>query len=149
MTDINSVNITGRLTADPDVKKTQSGLSVARFTVATSRRKDKTDFISCVAWRQVADFLGQYAHKGDLVGIKGWINTDTYERDGRKVYITEVTADELHILASKGQNARNEAMPKPTQNRSQTAQNQPKNDNFKMPEDYSSGIDISSDDLPF
>ena len=68
---INRVILVGRLTRDPMLRKTQSGLSVATFTVACDRRfsggngQDRqTDFISCVAWRQSADFLGQYAHKG-------------------------------------------------------------------------------------
>ena len=74
---INRVILVGRLTRDPMLRKTQSGLSVATFTVACDRRfsggngQDRqTDFISCVAWRQSADFLGQYAHKGALVGFR-------------------------------------------------------------------------------
>ena len=73
---INRVILVGRLTRDQMLRKTQSGLSVATFTVACDRRfsggngQDRqTDFISCVAWRQSADFLGQYAHKGALVGV--------------------------------------------------------------------------------
>ena len=77
---INNVVLVGRLTKDVEVKKTQSGLSVASFTVACDRRlsqeqrnnnEQSADFISCVAWRGSADFLGQYSHKGDTVGIEG------------------------------------------------------------------------------
>ena len=95
---INRVILVGRLTRDPMLRKTQSGLSVATFTVACDRRfsggngQDRqTDFISCVAWRQSADFLGQYAHKGALVGVDGRIQTRNYDNaSGQKVYVTEV-----------------------------------------------------------
>ena len=73
---INRVILVGRLTRDPMLRKTQSGLSVATFTVACDRRfsggngQDRqTDFISCVAWRQSAEFLGQYAHKGTMITL--------------------------------------------------------------------------------
>lgn len=90
---INRVVLVGRLTRDVEVRKTASGLSVATFTVACDRRmargqdgnnQQSADFISCVAWRQAADFLGSYAHKGALVGVEGRIQTRNYDRDGQK-----------------------------------------------------------------
>ena len=106
---INRVILVGRLTRDPMLRKTQSGLSVATFTVACDRRfsggngQDRqTDFISCVAWRQSADFLGQYAHKGALVGVDGRIQTRNYDNaSGQKVYVTEVVCDSVQLLESK------------------------------------------------
>ena len=112
---INSVVLVGRLTRDAEVRKTQSGLSVATFTVACDRRfssqngnqngqqqQPSADFISCVAWRQQADFLGSYAHKGSLVGIQGSIQTRNYTaQDGRKVYVTEVVCERVQLLESK------------------------------------------------
>jgi single-strand DNA-binding protein len=97
---INRAVIIGRLTSDVEVRKTQSGLSVSTFTVAVpdSRNKDITNFINCVAWRQSADFLGQYSHKGDLVAVDGKITTRSYERDGHKVYVTELVADEVQFI---------------------------------------------------
>ena len=80
---INSVVLVGRLTKDIELRKTQSGLSVASFTVACDRRlsqeqrnnnEQSADFINCVAWRGSADFLGKYAHKGDTVGVEGKIH---------------------------------------------------------------------------
>lgn len=142
MTDINRVVLTGRLTANVEVRKTQSGVSVASFVVASNGRQDETAFINCVAWRQGADFLGQYSHKGDLIGIDGRISTRSYERDGQKVYITEVVADSVNIL-SKKQNSDGQGNTQPTANRSQTAQKQP-SDDFGIP---AYGIDNS--DLPF
>ena len=91
---INNVVLVGRLTKDIELRKTQSGLSVASFTVACDRRlsqeqknnnEQSADFISCVAWRGSADFLGNYAHKGDTVGVEGRIQTRSYDRDGLKL----------------------------------------------------------------
>lgn len=106
---INRTVLVGRLTKDPEVRKTQSGISCAMFTVACDRNRKKdensneptADFISCVAWRQPADFLGQYAHKGSLVGVDGRIQTRTYEKDGQRIYMTEVVADQVRLLESK------------------------------------------------
>lgn len=156
---MNSVTISGRLTADVEVRKTQSGLSVASFTVAVQRDKDTTDFINCVAWRQSADFLGQYSHKGDMVGVMGRITTRNYERDGQKVYVTEVIADRVEILAHKAQNqpqasgnTYGQGNTYPQQNASQNAQNRPTqqsmDNGFGIPTDYN-GFSIDSDDLPF
>ncbi len=106
---INRVVLVGRLTRDVEVRKTQSGLSVAQFTVACDRRgsrdangQSQADFIGCVAWRQTADFLAQYAKKGNLVGVEGRIQTRNYDdRDGKRVYVTEVLADSVQLLESR------------------------------------------------
>lgn len=152
MTDINRVVLTGRLTANVEVRKTQSGVSVASFVVASNGRQDETAFVNCVAWRQGADFLGQYSHKGDLIGVDGRISTRSYERDGQKVYITEVIADTVQILAKKGQNqpqasgnTYGQGNTYPTQNAPKTAQNRPQqNDDFGIP-----AYGIDNGDLPF
>ncbi len=110
---INRTVLVGRLTKDPEVRKTQSGISCAMFTVACDRNRKKdensneptADFISCVAWRQPADFLGQYAHKGSLVGVDGRIQSRSYDKDGQRVYVTEVVADQVRLLESKGSTA--------------------------------------------
>lgn len=107
---INRVVLVGRLTRDPELSKTQSGLSVCSFTVACDRKQGReqsdqqqtADFISCVAWRQSADFISQYGYKGALVGIDGKIQTRNYEdRDGKRVYVTEVVADTVRLLDSR------------------------------------------------
>lgn len=146
---MNNVSISGRLTSDVEVRKTQSGLSVAAFTVAVQKDKDHADFINCVAWRASADFLGQYTHKGDMVGVMGRLSTRDYERDGHKVYVTEVTADRVEILAKKAQNTQNEYSTVPQQNRSQMPQKQPSQ--LSTDNGFSSnfGIDINNEDLPF
>lgn len=154
---INRVVLVGRLTRDVEVRKTASGLSVATFTVACDRRmargqdgnnQQSADFISCVAWRQAADFLGSYARKGALVGVEGRIQTRNYDRDGQKVYVTEIVCDTVNLLESKSQSqsrAQNSSYQQPY--------SQPKpstNDDF-VSDDFGAGIgmDISSDDLPF
>lgn len=117
---VNSVVLVGRLTKDVEVRKTQTGLSVASFTVACDRRVSKdaqqqqaADFINCVAWRQSADFLGQYARKGAMVSVEGRIQTRSYDKpDGTKAFATEVVCDNVHLLESKAQSqARAAAQP--------------------------------------
>ena len=69
---VNSVILIGRLTKDPEIKKTSSGKSVASFTLAVNQRfnRDKTDFINCVAWEKTADYLGNYVKKGNLIAVE-------------------------------------------------------------------------------
>lgn len=157
---MNRVVINGRLTRDVEIRKTQSGLSVASFTIAQNdeREKDKTYFINCVVWRQGAEFLGQYARKGDLIGVDGKLTTRTYARDGQNITVTEVVADKVEIEAKKAQSQQNEYSSAPQQSYAQTAQNQPSQPQYapqynqpspevQMAAQY--GLDISSDDLPF
>ena len=158
---INRVVLVGRLTRDVEVRKTTNGLSVASFTIACDRRQRRdaqnqqsADFISCVAWRQTADFLGQYARKGALVGVEGRIQTRNYDgQDGRKVYVTEVLCDTVQLLESKSQsqnrdynNSQVSYYPINDTNYFDTASNDPfGNSDF----DTGPSMDISSDDLPF
>ena len=135
-----------------EVKKTQSGLSVASFTIACDRRlsqeqknnnEQSADFISCVAWRGSADFLGSYAHKGDTVGVEGRIQTRTYDRDGQKVYVTEIVANSVSILHSTQPKQSANTQSQPAKQTSNATQNEPV-------EDYFSGYEgINSDELPF
>lgn len=151
---INNVVLVGRLTKDVEIRKTQSGLSVASFTIACDRRlsqeqknngEQSADFISCVAWRGSADFLGRYAHKGDTVGVEGRIQTRNYDRDGQKVYVTEIIANNVSILHSN-QPKQAQAQTQPQQQTQNTAATQA-NDPI---EDYLNGYsDINSDELPF
>ena len=110
---MNKWNGIGRLTRDPELRSTQSGKSVVSFTLAVDRRKSRdadpnmptADFISCVAWRQNADFLGRYGHKGDVIGVDGRIQTRTYEKDGTTVYVTEVVAESVKLPVGKKETA--------------------------------------------
>lgn len=152
---INRVILVGRLTKDIELKKTQSGLSVASFTVACNRRvsgpsqEKQADFINCVAWRQTAEFLAQYARKGALVGVEGRIQTRNYDgTDGKKVYVTEVVCDSCQLLESKTV-SENRSSSFDSQSQSGFGQSGYEADNGF--EDFNAGpsLDISSDDLPF
>lgn len=105
---LNKVILMGRLTKDPEMKSTQSGVSVCTFTLAVDRRfikqgeEKQTDFIYTVAWRERADFANKYFRKGQLVAIVGSLQTRTWDdQNGVKHYATEVVADELHFAESK------------------------------------------------
>lgn len=103
----NSVILSGRLTADPELKTTPSGISVTSFNVAVNGPKNKdgeqrTDFITVVAWRSTAEFIAKYFRKGNLIGIEGSIQTRNYEdKNGNKRTAFEVVADRVHFLESK------------------------------------------------
>ena len=112
---MNKAIITGRLTKDPEVKKTQSGLSVCSFVLAVDRRfKDsngnkQTDFIACTAWRQAADIVGQYCSKGSKIGVIGSLQTRRYEDNtGHTVNVTEVVAEEIEFIDTKKQEKKEE-----------------------------------------
>lgn len=103
---LNKVILGGRLTADPELKQTPQGVSVATFTLAINRKgKDaQADFINCVAWRGTADFLAKYFKKGNSVCITGQIQVRSYtDKDNNKRYTTEVIADEVYFVDSKGE----------------------------------------------
>lgn len=102
---MNKAILVGRLTRDPELKATASGVSVCSFTVAVNRRFKNADgghdadFINCVAWRQQAEFLAKYFSKGRMVGVVGSIQTRNFDnKDGQKVYVTEVAVDEVHFV---------------------------------------------------
>ncbi len=107
---LNKVILMGRLTADPDVRSTPSGVSVTTFSLAVDRgyakqgEEKQTDFISIVCWRSTADFVGKYFSKGQLVAVEGAIRTRNYtDQSGTKRYITEVVANEVFFAEGKKQ----------------------------------------------
>ena len=112
---MNKVILTGRLTADPELRQTQSGISSCRFNVAVNRRvKDKTtgryeaDFVSCTAWRQTAEFVSRYFGKGDMIAVEGSLRTGSYtDRRYSDVthYTTEVFVDNAEFCGGKREGA--------------------------------------------
>lgn len=100
---INKVIMVGRLTADPELKMTQNGTQVATFSLALSKGKDQpSDFFDFVAWRNTAEFLSRYFHKGDGVGVVGRLTVDAYtDKDGNKRKSYKVTADEVFFVEGK------------------------------------------------
>lgn len=106
---MNKAILVGRLTADPELKSTPSGLNVCSFTVAVDRRfvkegeERKADFINCVAWRQTAEFISKYFTKGRMLGLIGSIQTSTWtDNENNKRYATEVLVEEAYFTESKG-----------------------------------------------
>ena len=134
---INSCVLVGRLTRDVQERRTQNGTPVVSFTLAVDRRKkeDGADFIPCIAWDKAAETIARYVHKGDLFGVTGYIQTRSYEKDGRKNYVTEVVTTGFQFLERKREAA------------SDGPSVQNKSDYDKAWENVSDTID--SPDLPF
>ena len=107
---INRVILVGRLTRDPELRKTQSGASVVSYTIAVNRRvqtpgQPDADFINCVAWNKTADLMAQYLHKGSLIGVEGRIQTRQYQdQQGQTRYVTEVLAEQVQNLTPRDPN---------------------------------------------
>lgn len=145
---INNVTLVGRTTRDIELRKTQSGKSVASFTIAVNRtfktEEQSADFINVVAWNHSADFLARYVSKGGLIGVVGRIQTRNYDdKQGNRVYITEVVADSVQSLESRDERAKREGTQSYQDNQ---------NDYVDLDQETFSGgptLDISSDDLPF
>lgn len=133
---LNVWNGVGRLTDDIMLRQTQSGVSVTSFTVAINRKydKEKSDFINCVAYGKTAEFMDRYLGKGLLIAVEGEIQTRNYEKDGRKVYVTEVYASSVQAIEWK---------------REEQPQFEPKNEYQPTNQDDDLVLDIASEDLPF
>ena len=132
---INMVALMGRMTYEPELRSTPNGLSVIRFQVACDRNYQKdsqnrqADFIDCVAWRQRAEFISRYFHKGSMIAVEGTIQTSNYtDKDGNKRKQIEVLANNVSFCGGKSGNG------------TQTAQN----------EQYTQGgMDINPDTSDF
>lgn len=170
---INSVVLVGRLTKDPELKYTQSGIASCRFTLAVNRNfkgqdgKQEADFINCVAWRKTAENTANFLKKGSLTGIEGRIQTSNFEgKDGNRVFMTEVVADSVQFLEPRNSNSGNNSSnqsnggnqsgntntsnyQQDTQNRQETTYN---GANGQAGDPFSTQdgpIEVSDDDLPF
>ena len=100
---MNKVILKGRLTADPEMRKTPNDVTVCNFTVAINRRfdKEKTDFILCEAWKQTAEFSAKYFTKGKEIALCGELHIDKYDKDGETRYITKINVDEVEFCGNK------------------------------------------------
>lgn len=101
---MNNITLTGRLTADVELKKTTSGVSVCSFTIAVKRPhvKDVTDFIDCTAWRSTAEFVAKYFGKGKSIGVCGMLASRKYEdKNGNKRTAHEVIVDNVEFIGDK------------------------------------------------
>ncbi len=115
---LNKVFLMGRLVADPELRQTPSNVSVASFRIAVDRdyqrqgEEKQADFISVVAWRQTADFVGRYFSKGRMIVIEGSLRTGSYtDQQGNKRYTTEVYADHVYFGDSKTKTDVNAPLP--------------------------------------
>ena len=145
---LNCVVLMGRLVADPELRTTTSGLSVASFRVAVDRRFSKSgeekqaDFINCVAWREKADFVSQWFRKGSMIAVQGTLQSRSYEdKNGQKRTAYEVVADNISFCGSKAESgtgapAGNMPGAAPAASYSNS-----------IPDDFSQVVD--DDDLPF
>lgn len=107
---INNVTLMGRITRDPEIRKTNNDLSVASFSVALDRPSSggerQTDFINCTAWRGTADFIGKYFHKGDMIALTGSIQSRSYtDKEGNKRTAVEVVANNVSFCGGKSNSA--------------------------------------------
>ena len=106
---LNCAVVMGRLTSDPEVRQTPSGVSVCRFTVAVDRyytkqgEEKQTDFIDILAWRSTAEFVGKYFQKGSMIAVQGEIQTGSYEKDGIKRRTFEIVADNVSFCGGKNE----------------------------------------------
>lgn len=104
---LNQVVVVGRLVRDPELKETESGKKMTHVTLAVPRSYKNTngeydtDFVDCTLWTGVAESTSEYCKKGDLVGIKGRLETSSYEKDNQKKYVTSVIAEKVTFLTSK------------------------------------------------
>ena len=119
---MNNVQLVGRLTRDPEVRYSDGGSTVARFTLAVDRRFHKegqqdADFISCVAFGKTAEFIEKYFSKGMRMGLIGRIQTGSYtNQEGQKIYTTDVYTDNVEFVESKGssESGQEDSRPEPS-----------------------------------
>lgn len=104
---MNKVQLIGRLTKDPEIKYTQNQIANLQFSIAVDRKfknaqgQRESDFVSCVAWRQTAEFIGKYFKKGSKIAVCGAIQTRKYDQNGTTHYVTEVVIDEAEFVENK------------------------------------------------
>lgn len=151
---MNSVNMTGRIVADPEIKKVNVNneeKSVCGFTIAVQKNKDQADFFHCVVWERQAENLGKYVSKGDLIGVSGSLSTRSYEhKDGYRVYITEIKCFTIDYLNTKGKENTQGQSQSTTQNQStNTPQTTSTTDTGVIKGSSSNETNIDIDDLPW
>lgn len=115
---MNKVFLIGNLTKDPELRSTQSGVSVCNFTIAVNRRfknangRQETDYLNIIAWRQLAELCSKYLVKGRKVAVTGSIQTRTYEaKDGSKRTALDIVADEVEFLTPQNQQSSTPSAP--------------------------------------
>ena len=138
---MNRVELIGRITRDPELRYTSSNIATTRFTLAVNRLfqgqngEQCTDFINIVVWRKQAENVKKFVSKGSLVAVEGRIQTGSYEKDGQRIYTTDVVADSVQFLESKAQ----------SQNRQSSDDNMTPADFVNEPMNNSNETDMSDE----
>ena len=153
---MNKVVLIGRVTRDPELRYTASNIPSVRFTLAVNRPFEnqsgqrEADFINIVVWRKQAENVKKYVTKGSLIAVEGRIQTGSYEKDGQRIYTTDVVADNVQFLESKAQSQNrvdNDVTP------SDFAFNNNSTQTTDMSEevfaDFGDSVEISDDDIAF
>jgi single-strand DNA-binding protein len=155
---LNRIILIGRLTRDPELRYTPAGVAVTQFTLAVDRNftgqngEREADFIPVVTWRQLAETVANYTKKGRLVAVEGRIQVRNYENnEGKRVYVTEVIADNVRFLESQSSNNGQNTGSSTQQSNSSSTNNVNNSYNSTIDPFQGDGkpIDISDDDLPF
>lgn len=144
---INSVVLMGRLTAEPELRSTTSGISITRFTIAVNRYskdgEDKADFINITAWRKTAEIVSKYFRKGSMIAVQGSIQTDTYtDREGNKRYSFQVVANNVSFCGSKAETYPEENAALVTQDQPSPSYETTDNSDFETIDDDDDGYDL-------
>ena len=164
---MNKAILIGRLTRDPELRSTPAGRNVCQFSIAVNRTftnangDREADFINCVVWDKQAENLVKYQKKGNQIAVDGRIQTRNYEdRDGKRVYVTEILANNISFLDSKGSSAGNSNsfnnfnnLPEPPIERNNNVASMPDIETVSVEKDpseaFGDSIEISDNDLPF
>lgn len=161
---MNKALLIGRLTRDPELRSTSTGRNVCQFSIAVNRNftnangEREADFINCVVWDKQAENLVKYQKKGNQIAVDGRIQTRNYEdKDGKRVYVTEILTNNISFLDSKGTNTSSNdfnSLPEPPRedsvNSSSSMSSMETVSVDKDPfEAFGDSIEISDNDLPF
>ena len=128
---MNKVILIGRLTSDPVLRENETSKQV-KFTLAVNRLKEGADFINCIAWNKTAELISKYFKKGSQLAIEGRINTGSYEKDGKKIYTTDVVVENITFIGTGDK----------------TSPEEKKEENRDLFKEFSEEVDIDSV-LPF
>ena len=161
---MNKALLIGRLTRDPELRSTSTGRNVCQFSIAVNRNftnangEREADFINCVVWDKQAENLVKYQKKGNQIAVDGRIQTRNYEdKDGKRVYVTEILANNISFLDSKGTNTSSNdfnSLPEPPREDSISSSSNMNNmETVSVDKDpfeaFGDSIEISDNDLPF
>lgn len=156
---INRVVLVGRLTRDPELRRTGNGHAVTSFTIALNRNytvqegQPQADYISCVVWNKGAENTAQYCSKGSLVGIEGRLQSRSYDdKDGKRVYVTEVVCDRVQFLDNRnGQQQTQATQEQPVQQTQAVQQPQPQPQPQEVDDMFAGqqNFNIMEDDIQF